>query len=658
MTAIFTGFTPATQACRPIANPLPAFDLSELITPLSISVLGAPSAITSEAAQDVTLPSVATAQPVYVVPMPDTIAGIPAYLVSTPSAASAIASYVVTNPVAINPETASALELPAAVTALTPSNLDNPSALAWQNRGSNLFVYSEQIDNGAWGKTELVVTPNAAIAPDGTLTADRLTDTAANNLHRAFQTVTGQTAGDKATVSLYAKAESLSKLELPQSISGADMPSSAVFDLTARSVSGGDNSRIVDAGDGWYRCSATYTVNTTGAVTPQILLVKGNQSIYAGSGESLLLWGAQFEKASTVNTYVKTEASVVSFVPAVGLPLVISSESQPSLDLPVTVGAIAQPSLDLPSAASTVSQPTYDAPSAVTSVAQPVVEAPTSISSQGIPTVATPSALTPNAGTKTTPPFALHHPRILYENILRNYSTVNDSLGTGTGINALKYDTGMKWKFSAAANTLIVDLGTNEVAFDTVCIGAHNLGSAGATVGIYYEPEPGGVLVELETLNPTDNAHICSYSETLLGALTVEIRISGASGVPQIGYISAGQSLQMQRPIFDGHTPITDADVTNYYANRSESGEILGQDIRSQGYETSADFSNIDDTWYRTYFKPFKQAAKTRPFFFMWNLDEYPEDVGFCRIEQDIRAPMRRGFNITRDVSFTLLGAG
>lgn len=38
----------------------------------------------------------------------------------------------------------------------------------------NLLTYTEQFDNAVWGKTNATVTANAAVAPDGTMTADKL----------------------------------------------------------------------------------------------------------------------------------------------------------------------------------------------------------------------------------------------------------------------------------------------------------------------------------------------------------------------------------------------------------------------------------------------------------------------------------------------------
>lgn len=270
---------------------------------------------------------------------------------------------------------------------------------------------------------------------------------------------------------------------------------------------------------------------------------------------------------------------------------------------------------------------------------------------------------TPVVGTKVTPPFPLHHARILYDNVLEDYSGISatSNVINFPAVDAVKPNTYESWRFSTSDATLSIDFGGVNKNIDMLCIGSHNLNRAGATVEFWYAETFGGTFVQFgSAISPafTENQSIAFYSETAVSAAEIEIRITGASGVPKIGYISAGVALQMQRPFFNGHTPISDADVTEYYSNRTESGEIIGQQIRRKGYETSAEWQNLDDGWYRQYFAPFKEAAKLRPFFFAWNLLEYPKDVGFCRIAQDISAPMQNGVNITRNVSMNLLGAG
>ena len=269
--------------------------------------------------------------------------------------------------------------------------------------------------------------------------------------------------------------------------------------------------------------------------------------------------------------------------------------------------------------------------------------------------VPAPSSITTSITDDTTPPFALNHARILYENQLEAYNSLTVSGGTN-GNYTIVPNTWQRWSFTATGTDAIqYDMGTTFSA-DTICIGAHNL--AGATIEVYYDPDtaPGGFIL-LDTLTPTDNKPMMIHLSSAVTYGRLQINISGLSGSRYIGYISAGIALQMQRPFFGGHTPITDGDVTRYYSNETESGEIIGQQMRSQGFQTSAEWKNIDDTWYRTYFAPFKQAAKTRPFFFAWNLLQYPDDIGFCRISQDISAPYSGQLNL-RSISMTMLGHG
>lgn len=591
------------------------------------AAVSAPSSKTARPKKVLSAPSNVGAESAIAVPVPSSKTAAAKPVVSAPSSKSAVSKPDIDAPSNLDAEAKASIAAPSSKTAIAkpdidaPSNLgaeakaaiSNPLYIAAQNYGTNLLTYSEQFDNAAWGKTSgTAVTPNTVTSPDGTLSADTF-DANSSNFGSITQPVS---ASGLVTFSYFVKKGTSNIATIR--VGGVDIGGSGVtnstyeFNLdtaTFQKANGSDGvTKFKALANGWYRVSLT--ISTTSVTTVWI----GTNFLPPSEG-TIYVWGAQLEESSSLNQYTKTEAT------------------------PITVAS----SADKPTVASAEARATIDTPSA--SAAQPQAA------------IATPSSLTANPATAVTPPFPLNHARILYENVLQGYNSITDTGPTGTAINAIKPNTWERWKFSTAANTLIIDFST-AVDFDTVCIASHNLSNAGATIAVYYEPEPGGVFLELDTKTPTNNEPICFYSETLLDALTIEIRITGASGVPQIGYVSAGESLQMQRPFFNGHIPITDGDVTEYYSNRTESGEIIGQHIRRQGYQTTADWRYIDDTWYRTYFDPFKKAAKLTPFFFMWNLLEYPDDVGFCRISQDINSPMQNGFTAKRTISMTLLGAG
>jgi len=69
---------------------------------------------------------------------------------------------------------------------------DSDGLLKWAPH--NLAVYSEDFSNAAWIKSNAIVTSNDAIAPDGTLTADKITfsGTGGNQSILGFNTLTGR----------------------------------------------------------------------------------------------------------------------------------------------------------------------------------------------------------------------------------------------------------------------------------------------------------------------------------------------------------------------------------------------------------------------------------------------------------------------------------
>jgi hypothetical protein len=183
---------------------------------------------------------------------------------------------------------------------------------------SNLYLFSEQFDNAAWNKTRSTITANAATAPDGTLTADKLVeDTTVTNTHRISQAVS-YVAGGALTTSVYAKAGERTAFIWRGDTTNFSANGNASFDLVtgiAVAAAPFTSAVIESVGGGWYRCSATAIPNaglSTVTVYIDLLDASGNRT-YTGDGTSgLYLWGAQIEAMTyqtAPSTYVATTAS-------------------------------------------------------------------------------------------------------------------------------------------------------------------------------------------------------------------------------------------------------------------------------------------------------------------------------------------------------------
>lgn len=273
--------------------------------------------------------------------------------------------------------------------------------------------------------------------------------------------------------------------------------------------------------------------------------------------------------------------------------------------------------------------------------------------------ISAPTPFTANAGTLVAPPFPLNHARILYENLFQS-SVITASIGSNPEYVRVP-NTYQAWTAQPSAEAASITLSNFEsgVVIDTICIGAHNLSDVTGAVRFETSTTDAGAFTLRDERAITSNAAIMWHTETPIAIKRVRITAVNATGLFKVGYISAGIALQMQRPFFNGHRPFTDSDVTEYYANRTESGERIGRQIRRKGFETSFEWSNLDDGWYRQYIPEFKEFAKRVPVFLAWNLLEYPEDVAFGDITEDFGAPMQNGTATKRSgLSFTIAGVG
>lgn len=180
----------------------------------------------------------------------------------------------------------------------------------------NTSLRSEEFDNAAWIKTAASVTPDATIAPNGTLTADSLIEDSTSAQHRVSQSTT-MLDNTSYTFSVYAKANTRSTFRLSFGRKDATLPG-AVIDLTngqiLQQLAGPDSVSVVSVGNGWYRCIVTANA-LTGAAAPilRVWITQGTSITYQGDGVSgIYLWGAQFEQGTSATDYLPTSAVINS----------------------------------------------------------------------------------------------------------------------------------------------------------------------------------------------------------------------------------------------------------------------------------------------------------------------------------------------------------
>lgn len=184
---------------------------------------------------------------------------------------------------------------------------------------TNLVKYSDQFDNAAWAKSNLSVTANNTISPDGTQNAERLTENASTAQHFVGQSVS-LVSSLAYTFYVYAKKGERDILQLSPSVAYLTSGGYANFNLTNGTVTasgGGATGSIVEFSDGWYKCQLNFTANASASGTFALFMQESGTASrgvsYTGDGTSgLYIWGAQFEAGSYPTSYIPTTSAAVT----------------------------------------------------------------------------------------------------------------------------------------------------------------------------------------------------------------------------------------------------------------------------------------------------------------------------------------------------------
>lgn len=176
------------------------------------------------------------------------------------------------------------------------------SRCALVDNSPNLLTYSDQFDNAGWPtKNNLSVSANAVAAPDGTTTADQLTENSATGEHFVEQSVAVSSDAAEFACSVCAKANSRSWIIVRIVENTGSTVAAAWFNLSTGAVGTITNtanwlygrSFITDLGGGWYRCTlVSRKTNAATTIRARIQMATADASTsYTGNGaNNLYVW--------------------------------------------------------------------------------------------------------------------------------------------------------------------------------------------------------------------------------------------------------------------------------------------------------------------------------------------------------------------------------
>jgi hypothetical protein len=191
-----------------------------------------------------------------------------------------------------------------------------------EEQRTNVYTYSSDFSNAAWTKTNTSVVSSALIAPDGTLTGSKLVEDTSNTDHYIFN---ANAPAAVSTISFFAKAAE--RVFVNAGFSGsATVYGVARFNLSNGTITESKSSGTITAsavlvGNGWYRCSVSWSA---GSAANGVVIALATDSTtfntsnrgretYTGDGYSgIYIWGAQLEAGAFATSYIPTAASQVT----------------------------------------------------------------------------------------------------------------------------------------------------------------------------------------------------------------------------------------------------------------------------------------------------------------------------------------------------------
>ena len=178
----------------------------------------------------------------------------------------------------------------------------------------NLLLYSQDVSNASWGKTNVTVTSDTITAPDGTLTADKIEATAA-----AATTMIQDVASAGApliTFSVYAKkgtGATVANTFVLRNQTTATTLLNILFNYDTGAITyttGTAGVSAEDVGGGWWKISLT--VSSGFSINNTVRVYSCFRGDVMAAGDYAYVWGAQLVQANCPGSYAPTTTTAVN----------------------------------------------------------------------------------------------------------------------------------------------------------------------------------------------------------------------------------------------------------------------------------------------------------------------------------------------------------